>query len=568
MAPIVNRSEAPSRNRTGMVWPSRQPSSSAVRSPTAIWSSRRSVSEPSVTPRSRTWSTRRVSVYDTPRFSPSTMAAPPPRPTAASTSGSRPTATAICGSMPAPPNAGAAATRSPPKVRSMASSRYVFTEAANTVNTTTTPTPTSRADAVADVRRGLRMALRRASTPPIPGGRATGRPRTAAAGRAITGPTITTPARQATAPSPAKATTESPPMATAASTAPMPAPGADGPQQGHLPGPLGDDDRERVVDAERGDQQGDAGEHGQERPQHAQELAVDLVDPVLRPLVAGQRLGTPGDEGLDAGGELVLRDARVGLDQDAADPVGAARDVALGRVQREPDERGLAEPVGVTERGDAHDLHPQRPRDLHGGGVAHAQVGVLGRAPVDHDLVVGLGRAALDQLVRVQVGVLDPAAGQAGRSVAADRLGVRADDRPVALDRGLGHGHAVDGPDAVDQGGVDLAALLDVVAAAGDRGRVADHDVGAGGGLREQVVEVAAQRVAEHECPGQERHAQEHGQRGAEQAALVAPGALEADLQHRFTLPSARSGPFPGTSGGRGRWPPWGRASRPRSGRR
>ena len=42
--------------------------------------------------------------------------------------------------------------------------------------------------------------------------------------------------------------------------------GADGPQQGDLAGPLGDDHRERVPDDERADEQGDAGEdHEQDR---------------------------------------------------------------------------------------------------------------------------------------------------------------------------------------------------------------------------------------------------------------------------------------------------------------
>ena len=43
-----------------------------------------------------------------------------------------------------------------------------LTDAATTVNSVTTATPTISADAVPAVRRGLRMALRRASLPLIP----------------------------------------------------------------------------------------------------------------------------------------------------------------------------------------------------------------------------------------------------------------------------------------------------------------------------------------------------------------------------------------------------------------
>ena len=44
---------------------------------------------------------------------------------------------------------------------------------------------------------------------------------------------------------------------------------ADGPQQRHLPAALGDDDRERVVDDEAADEQGDDGEHQQEGVEEA-----------------------------------------------------------------------------------------------------------------------------------------------------------------------------------------------------------------------------------------------------------------------------------------------------------
>ena len=49
-----------------------------------------------------------------------------------------------------------------------------------------------------------------------------------------------------------------------------------------------------------------------------------------------------------------------------------------------------AQAVLVAEGGDAHDLDLDRLGGLHHGrGVADREVAVLGRAPVDHDLVVG-----------------------------------------------------------------------------------------------------------------------------------------------------------------------------------
>ena len=74
-------------------------------------------------------------------------------------------------------------------------------DAANTVNRVTTPTPIISAVAVPAVRRGLRIALRRASEPVIPRRRGRGAPITRLAGRATTGPNTDTPTIVASAPS-------------------------------------------------------------------------------------------------------------------------------------------------------------------------------------------------------------------------------------------------------------------------------------------------------------------------------------------------------------------------------
>ena len=82
---------------------------------------------------------------------------------------------------------------------------------------------------------------------------------------------------------------------------------ADGPQQGGLPGALGDEDRERVVDAERRDDHRDAGEGEQDRPEQAEEVALDVLLLLGRELGAGDRLQAVGQAGRDAALQLGRR---------------------------------------------------------------------------------------------------------------------------------------------------------------------------------------------------------------------------------------------------------------------
>jgi len=81
-------------------------------------------------------------------------------------------------------------------------------EAASTVIRAARPTPTISADAVADVRRGFRMAFSRAILPATPRRIGKGAPMTRANGRAITGPSTATPTKTTRAP---RATDPNPP---------------------------------------------------------------------------------------------------------------------------------------------------------------------------------------------------------------------------------------------------------------------------------------------------------------------------------------------------------------------
>src|SRR6476661_9778984 len=86
------------------------------------------------------------------------------------------------------PNPELETTKSPPKPRSTVPLTYDDAEVIITLNNVTTATPTINAAAVDAVRRGLRVALSRASAPGTPPMAASGAPRNRPIGRATTGP--------------------------------------------------------------------------------------------------------------------------------------------------------------------------------------------------------------------------------------------------------------------------------------------------------------------------------------------------------------------------------------------
>ena len=95
-------------------------------------------------------------------------AAPNATPTASSTSGSSAIAGASSVGIVAPLKSSCRTTRSPVNVVSTASSIDALMEAPNVVNRATTAVPTIRAEALDAMRRGLRIALRRARRPVKP----------------------------------------------------------------------------------------------------------------------------------------------------------------------------------------------------------------------------------------------------------------------------------------------------------------------------------------------------------------------------------------------------------------
>ena len=89
-------------------------------------------------------------------------------PTARATSGSSATSAATAGLIPAPLKSSVTTTRSPPKSWSTVCSIVALIDAPNVVKRATTAVPTIRADALDAVRRGSRIALRRARRPVWP----------------------------------------------------------------------------------------------------------------------------------------------------------------------------------------------------------------------------------------------------------------------------------------------------------------------------------------------------------------------------------------------------------------
>ena len=131
--------------------------------------------------------------------------------------------------------------------------------------------------------------------------------------------------------------------------------GADRPQQRGLTGPLGHEDREGVVDAERGDDEGDPGEGQQDRLEHVEEVGADVV------LLLGGQLCLR--QGLDAGRDLLddlvaqglPAHAGIGGHEDGRDGVRALGEQLARLRQRERRVGRRAEAVELAERGDADD---------------------------------------------------------------------------------------------------------------------------------------------------------------------------------------------------------------------
>ena len=295
--------------------------------------------------------------------------------------------------------------------------------------------------------------------------------------------------------------------------------GTDRPEQRRRPLPLGGDDRERVVDAERGDEQGDRREHEQEDAQEADEVGVDLVVRLVDEIVAADHLDAVRHHVGDARDDRLLADPVVGLDEQRRHATRLTRHVLLGAGQRERGERRRTEPVLAAERRDPDDLDVDRFGRGDDRAVTDRQVAVVGGTLVDDDLVVRHRCPSLDELVRVEVGILDPVAGERRRALATELLAVGAGELTEALDLRRHDGDAVDLGELGRQRTVD--EVLGELALGRERVGAAHHGVGRAERRLEQRVEVGAECVAEQHRAGEQGDAEAHRQRRAQQAAHV-----------------------------------------------
>lgn len=302
----------------------------------------------------------------------------------------------------------------------------------------------------------------------------------------------------------------------------------DGAHEGRLPAPLGDDDREGVVDAERRHEQRDPGEHHEEGGDESEEVGVDVGDGLVGRGRTRERLVARTDDRLDPLQQLFLGDTPLRCHGDLVDLSRFTGEVRCGARFGEERVRDadLARPV--TELGDADDRHLEGRRHEQRRSAVQLQLACLDRLVVEDDLFGTVGGATLDEVVRVEAVVGVPVGGQRRRAAATDALAVGPDDLGEARGLGGDRTDSVDVADRVGQQCVDrLGAEAGVVVTAIGRTLRANNDIDAGVPGLEQLVEVVPERVAEDERARQEADADQHREEGADEPPFVRPGVLE-----------------------------------------
>ena len=305
--------------------------------------------------------------------------------------------------------------------------------------------------------------------------------------------------------------------------------GADRAQQGELAGALGDRDRERVED--------DEGAANTVAPANASSSGVrkSLIPLAtwlacsLAALGAGLHLHVVGHGRDDALLQLLLADARVGLDRDRGGLIDAVIPL-LGVREGGADDGGAADRRRAAEVEDAHDrdrLEADRGCQLDV--LADLQMLVVCQLRVDHDLTRRRGRVAGGERVGVE-GVGQARDDQAGRAAAGAGVLAVHDQGAGRLDLPLGLGDAVDVCDRADQRRRQRPGLGAVVV--GEGGALGGQHVG----LLETGLEDAGERardlVADDEGARDHGRAQDDRDRRQDGAGLAAPQAAQGDQDH------------------------------------
>ena len=150
-------------------------------------------------------------------------------------------------------------------------------------------------------------------------------------------------------------------------------------------------------------------------------------------------------------------------------------------------------------------------------GVADRELARVGAQLVDDDLVVRRRRPSLHDVERVELGVAAPVAAERRRALGrvADGLPVLADDLGVPLEVRLGEGDAIDAAHGLERGHVETGPGV-VAHLVLDRRLAPDVGVGAFVDVGEHRLERRPDRVGEHEAPGHEGDAEEHGDAGCQ----------------------------------------------------
>ena len=308
--------------------------------------------------------------------------------------------------------------------------------------------------------------------------------------------------------------------------------GAQSPQRGELPRPLGDRDRERVRDHERPHEERDAAEGKQEALEEGDELA-GLLRVGLGLLFPGPHERTRRQDLLDLAYQHRVGNVRLGGDGDLVDPAHLLEQPLSGW-EVEACKRGTAdgEPrVELDDAGDAEALDGTF--GLHADGFPHLEVLVRGRFLVD-DHLVRAGPIAVDEGQRVEDGVsvcdreaeIRRAAGHDGLSVISDQL------RRVGIDVALGLGHARKRPDLSDQPLVQRRLRHAAAVAQIECGLSADHRVRALAYVREDAVERLVDRIGQDVGAADHRDAEHDRDGGQRRPQLAAEETPDREARH------------------------------------
>ena len=198
----------------------------------------------------------------------------------------------------------------------------------------------------------------------------------------------------------------------------------DGPHQCRLACALGDEDRERVVDAEGGDDDGDAGEGEQHGLEEAEEVTLDVAR-------CSAVSSAPVSASMPSGSSALIRASRcVGGDSARSartrTPVSesdAAGEQLLGGVGVEGEVRDPADVVGLAVRGQSDDRDRDRLGREHGRSRRRRQ-GRRARRSLGRSTTSPLADAGapVGQREPAELWVGDPVGGDGGGSIAADRV--------------------------------------------------------------------------------------------------------------------------------------------------